>query len=143
MKIKIINKSQNVLPSYATDGSAGLDLSADIFESVAIGPNERRVIPTGVFIELPKEYEAQIRSRSGLTLKKGLVVANSPGTIDSDYRGEIGIIIHNISESNQFISPGDRIAQMIITKHERIEWDEVDSLTTTERDEGGFGSTGK
>jgi dUTP pyrophosphatase len=142
MKVKIINKSQNPNPSYATDGSAGMDLSANNFNTIAIAPNERCIIHTGIFIELPENYEAQIRPRSGLALKKGLTVANTPGTIDSDFRGEICVILHNISEDTQYVAPGERIAQMVIAKYERVEWNETEEMSETIRGEGGFGSTG-
>lgn len=142
MKVKVVNKSSNLLPTYATIGSAGMDLVSDIFNPITIDPNERVLVTTGIYIELPDGYEAQIRPRSGLVLKKGLTVANSPGTIDCDYRGEIGVIIHNISNQQQHIAPGERIAQMVVAKYERVEWDEVDSFPNTERGTGGFGSTG-
>jgi dUTP pyrophosphatase len=142
MKVKVINKSSNLLPTYATIGSAGMDLVSDIFNPITIKPNERVIVMTGIYIELPEGYEAQIRSRSGLVLKKGLTVANSPGTIDCDYRGEIGVIIHNLSSTHQIIAPGERIAQMVIAKYERVEWDEVDTFSKTGRGAGGFGSTG-
>ena len=140
MKVKIINKSDNQLPHYATPGSAGLDLYAN--ERYTFSPNERKVIGTGIFIELPIGYEAQIRPRSGQVLKKGLTVANAPGTIDADYRGEIGVIIHNISDDYQYVAKGDRIAQMVIAKYENIFWEEVEHLGNTSREDGGFGSTG-
>ncbi len=142
MKVKVVNKSSNLLPTYATIGSAGMDLVSDNFNPITIDPNERVLVMTGIYIELPDGYEAQIRPRSGLVLKKGLTVANSPGTIDCDYRGEIGVIIHNISGHHQHIAPGERIAQMVVAKYERVEWDEVDSFPNTERGTGGFGSTG-
>jgi dUTP pyrophosphatase len=142
MKVKVVNKSSNLLPTYATIGSAGMDLVSDNFNPITIDPNERVLVMTGIYIELPDGYEAQIRSRSGLVLKKGLTVANSPGTIDCDYRGEIGVIIHNISGQHQHIAPGERIAQMVVAKYERVEWDEVDSFSNTDRGTGGFGSTG-
>ncbi len=143
MKINIVNQSKHDLPSYETIGSAGLDLKANIDEPIALASMERKVIPTGLFIELPIGYEAQIRPRSGLSLKKGLSLPNSPGTIDSDYRGEIGVIMINLSNEVQTINDGDRIAQMVISKYERIEWSEVTSLNQTERGSGGFGHTGE
>jgi dUTP pyrophosphatase len=142
MKVKIVNKSHNPLPTYATAGSAGLDLTADVFEPVAIHPGGTVLIPSGVFIELPEGYEAQIRPRSGMVFKKGLTVPNSPGTIDSDFRGEVCVLLHNISQSFQYVNPGDRIAQLVVARYERIEWDEDTELSNTARMEGGFGSTG-
>ncbi|MFK7798945.1 MAG: dUTP diphosphatase [Aureispira sp.] len=143
MKIKIINHSNNPLPHYATSGSAGMDLRAHLPEAVILNPLERRVIPTGVSIELPRGYEAQVRPRSGLALKKGLSIPNAPGTIDSDYRGEIGVIIINLSNTPVTIDPSERIAQLVIAKHETIEWLSVEELTSSERGAGGYGSTGK
>lgn len=143
MKIKIINKSKHTLPQYETTFSAGLDLRANITEKVELNPLERALIGTGIFIELPEGYEAQIRPRSGLALKKGISVLNSPGTIDSDYRGEIGVILVNLSNTHVVIEDGERIAQMVIAKHEKAEWLESKELVQTERGEGGFGSTGK
>lgn len=142
IEIPIINKSPFDLPAYKTVGSAGMDLQANIEEPIQLASLERRVIPTGLYMELPLGYEAQIRPRSGLSLKKGLSVPNSPGTIDSDYRGEIGVIIVNLSAEVQTIEPGERIAQMVIAKHELIEWRQVDRLEESVRGEGGFGSTG-
>jgi len=142
MKIKIINKSNHPLPKYQTEYSAGLDLYANNKKAITIQPFGRELIKTGLFIELQKGYEAQIRPRSGLCLKKGLTVLNSPGTIDADYRGEIGVILVNISNKETLINPGDRIAQMIFAKHEIICWEEVDCLDETKRGKGGFGSTG-
>ncbi len=143
MKIKIVNKSDNPLPVYSTMNSAGMDICANITSSIVLGPMERALIPTGLFIELPKGYEAQIRPRSGLALKHGITVLNSPGTIDSDYRGEVGIILINLSLGNFEIKHGDRICQMIIAKHEIAEWNCVEILDASERGAGGFGHTGK
>lgn len=142
VSVKIINKSCNKLPSYATEGSAGMDLYADIKDSISIKPMERVLIPTGIYIELPKGYEAQVRPRSGLSLKKGLTVANAPGTIDSDYRGEIGVIMVNLSNEEQVIEKGERIAQMIVAKYSFVSWQEVDSIESSDRGSGGFGHTG-
>jgi dUTP pyrophosphatase len=143
MKIKIVNKSKHKLPEYQTKNSAGLDLKANLNEAVVLKPLERKLIPTGLFIELHQGYEAQIRPRSGLALKYGVTVLNSPGTIDADYRGEIGIILINLSNSDFVINDGERICQMIIAKHENAEWIDVDVLQETERGAGGFGHTGK
>jgi dUTP pyrophosphatase len=142
MIVKIINKSKNPLPAYETVGSAGMDLRADISEPISLKPLERSMIPTGLFIELPLGYEAQVRPRSGLAAKRGLTCLNSPGTIDSDYRGEIKVILVNLSNDIQMIEPTERIAQMIIAKHERITFQEVSELSDTARGAGGFGSTG-
>lgn len=142
MKINIINKSQHALPSYETFASAGMDLRANLSEPVIIEPMERTLIPTGLFMEIPVGYEAQVRPRSGLALKKGITCLNSPGTIDADYRGEIGVILANLSKETFVVENGERIAQMVIAKHERAEWAEVEELSTTERGAGGFGSTG-
>lgn len=142
MQIKIINKSDYALPSYETKGSAGLDLRANIDNPIVLQPLDRALIPTGLFMELPVGYEAQIRPRSGLALKKGITVLNSPGTVDSDYRGEVGVILINLSSVDFTINPGDRIAQMVIAKHEQAEWVEVDGLSSTERGEGGYGHSG-
>ena len=142
MTVKIINKSNNALPNYETEGSAGMDLRANITESVTLGPLERAMIPTGIFIELPLGYEAQVRPRSGLAAKRGLTCLNSPGTIDADYRGELKVILVNLSNDTQIIEPAERIAQMVIAKHERIVWSEVTVLSETVRGAGGFGSTG-
>jgi dUTP pyrophosphatase len=142
MTVKIINKSKNALPNYETEGSAGMDLRADITESVTLKPLERAMIPTGIFIELPMGYEAQVRPRSGLAAKRGLTCLNSPGTIDADYRGELKVILVNLSNETQVIEPAERIAQMVIAKHERIIWSEVTVLNETIRGAGGFGSTG-
>ncbi|MDD2197549.1 MAG: dUTP diphosphatase [Bacteroidales bacterium] len=142
MKIKIVSKSKHPLPEYSTRYSAGMDLRANIENSLTLKPFERSLIPTGLFIELPEGFEAQIRPRSGLTLKKGLTVLNSPGTIDADYRGEIGVIIANLSNESQIIEDGERICQMIISKHESITWELVNELNLTDRGHGGFGHTG-
>ena len=143
-KIKIVNKSNNELPSYSTEGSAGMDLRAYIEDnsSIVLLPMDRKLIPTGIFIQLPMGTEAQIRPRSGLAAKYGLTVLNTPGTIDSDYRGEIKVILINLSNEQYTIKNGDRIAQMIISKHERVDLKEVDVLDDTDRGDGGFGHTG-
>lgn len=142
MKVNIVNKSKHSLPDYTTNLSAGMDIRANIDKEISLKPFERILIPTGIFIELPKGYEAQIRPRSGLALKKGLTVLNSPGTIDADYRGEIGVIIVNLSNEIATIEDGERICQMVIAKHETILWNESDQLSSTERGAGGFGHTG-
>ena len=142
MTVKIINRSQNDLPHYETSGSAGMDLRANIDAPVFLKSLERTLIPTGLFIELPQGYEAQIRPRSGLAIKKGISLPNTPGTIDSDYRGEIKVIVINLSAETQMIEPEERIAQMVIAKYEQISWEEVSILSDTERGAGGFGSTG-
>lgn len=142
MKIKIINKSNHELPHYETLGSAGMDLRSNISESKVLKPLERSIVGTGLFIELPVGIEAQVRPRSGLAAKKGITVLNAPGTIDADYRGEIGVILVNLSNEDFTINNGERIAQLVIAKHERAEWQEVQELSSTERGEGGFGSTG-
>ena len=142
MIVKIINKSKNELPKYETLFSAGMDLRANLEESIILKPFQRLVVKTGLFISLQQGYEAQIRPRSGLALKKGVTVLNSPGTIDADYRGEIGVILINLSDSDFEINTGDRIAQMIIAKHETIEWEAVDKLDDSVRGDKGFGSTG-
>jgi dUTP pyrophosphatase len=142
MTIKIINKSPHKLPAYETLASAGMDLHANISEPIELQPLERTVVKTGLFIELPVGLEAQVRPRSGLAAKFGITVLNSPGTIDADYRGEIGVILVNLSHTNFTIHNGERIAQMVIAKHDRAEWQEVDCLSETERGSGGFGSTG-
>ncbi len=143
IQVKIINRSSNPLPSYATAGSSGMDLRANLETPIILQPLERKLVPTGIFIELPDGYEAQVRPRSGLAIKQGITCLNSPGTIDADYRGEIKIILINLSQEEQVIQHGDRIAQMIIHKVERANWQEVDVLLVTERNEGGFGHTGK
>ncbi len=142
MKISIINHSSNPLPAYQTHGSAGMDLMAFLENAIILKPLERTAIPTGLFIELPKGFEAQIRPRSGMALKKGLSIPNSPGTIDSDYRGEIKVIVINLSNEKITIENGDRIAQMVISKYERIDWTAVEMIEETHRSDGGFGSTG-
>lgn len=142
MKIKIINKSNHNLPHYETIASAGMDLRAYISESRTLKPLERTIVGTGLFLELPVGIEAQVRPRSGLAAKKGITVLNAPGTIDADYRGEIGVILVNLSSEDFVVNNGERIAQLVIAKHERAEWQEVESLTETVRGEGGFGSTG-
>ncbi|MBP6378179.1 MAG: dUTP diphosphatase [Kaistella sp.] len=143
MKIKIINRSKHALPKYQTALSAGMDLYANIEESVTLKPLERKLISTGLLIELPQGFEAQIRPRSGLAIKNGITVLNSPGTIDADYRGEIGVILVNLSAEAFTINNGDRIAQMVIAKHETAIWEEVAELSETDRGAGGFGSTSK
>ncbi|QDP84991.1 dUTP diphosphatase [Chryseobacterium sp. SNU WT5] len=143
MKIKIINKSQNPLPKYQTEQSAGMDLYANLDESITLKSLERKLIPTGLFLELSEGYEAQVRPRSGLAIKNGITVLNSPGTIDADYRGEIGVILVNLSKEEFIINSGDRIAQMVIAKYETAEWETVTTLAATNRGEGGFGSTSK
>lgn len=142
MKIEIINKSTNDLPQYATEQSAGLDLRANIEEKVVLKPLERGLIPTGLHIALPQGYEAQVRPRSGLAYKKGLTVLNAPGTIDADYRGDIGVILVNLSNEEVVIEPKERVAQLVIAKYTQAEWVEVKELSETSRGEGGFGSTG-
>ena len=142
MNIKIINKSNHDLPNYETDASAGMDLRASLSEARVLKPLERSIVGTGLFIELPVGYEAQVRPRSGLAAKKGITVLNAPGTIDADYRGEIGVILVNLSNEEFTINNGERIAQLVIAKHERAEWIKVEELTETIRGEGGFGSTG-
>lgn len=142
MNIKIINKSGHDLPNYETNASAGMDLRANLTEAVTLQPLGRVIIPTGLFIELPVGIEAQVRPRSGLAAKKGITVLNAPGTIDADYRGEVGVILVNMSNEDFVIENGERIAQMVIAKHERAEWNQVESLSETARGEGGFGSTG-
>lgn len=142
MKIRIINQSNHTLPAYETESSAGMDMKAFLHEPVLIKPMERKLIPTGLFIELPLGYEAQIRPRSGLALKHGITVLNSPGTIDADYRGEIKILLINFADTDFQVQNGDRIAQMIIAKHEQIHWEAVEILTETSRGAGGYGHTG-
>jgi len=142
MKVRLINKSRNPLPSYQTRASAGMDLRAQLDEPVRLQPLERAVVGTGLYMELPEGYEAQIRPRSGLAAKQGITVLNSPGTIDADYRGEIGVILANVSNEAVTIQHGDRIAQMVISQHEQAEWIEVENLSETDRGSGGFGSTG-
>lgn len=142
MKINIINKSRHELPNYETIASAGMDLRANLDEPIVLKPLERAIIKTGLFMALPIGYEAQVRPRSGLAAKKGISVLNAPGTIDADYRGEIGVILVNLSNEVFTVNDGERIAQMIISKHERGEWNEVNELDSTDRGAGGFGSTG-
>jgi dUTP pyrophosphatase len=142
MKVRIINKSSNELPSYQTEASAGMDLRAELEKPVLLAPLERAVIGTGLYMELPAGFEAQVRPRSGLAAKKGISVLNSPGTIDADYRGEIGVILVNISNEPVRIEPGERIAQMVISRFEQALWEEVEVLSQTDRGSGGFGSTG-
>ena len=143
MNIRIINKSENSLPTYETIASAGMDLRANLTETIVLKPLERLLIPTGLYIELPIAYEAQIRPRSGLAYKHGVTVLNSPGTIDADYRGELKILLVNLSSTPFEINHGERIAQMIVAKHEKVNWEEVEVLTETVRGEGGYGHTGK
>lgn len=143
MKIKIINKSKHELPSYATLAAAGMDLRASLEKPLVLRPLERALVPTGLFMEIPVGYEAQIRPRSGLAFKHGLTVLNSPGTIDADYRGEIKVILVNVSNHECLINDGERIAQMVIAKHEQAQWIEVEELEESGRGAGGFGSTGK
>lgn len=143
MKVKIKNISKNEIPKYETDGSAGLDLRANLDQTVTLKPLQRILVPTGLFIELEKGYEAQIRARSGLAIKNGICLANGIGTIDSDYRGEIKIILINLGDQDFKINSGDRIAQMVITKYEQVEFELVEQLNETERSDGGFGHTGK
>ena len=142
MTVKIINKSNNPLPRYESAQAAGLDIRCNLTESITLRPLERRLIPTGLYIELPVGYEAQIRPRSGIALKRGLTVLNTPGTIDADYRGEIGVILINLSNEDQVIEPGERICQMVIAKHEQPTLEEVSVLNETERGAGGFGHSG-
>ena len=142
MKVRIINKSHHPLPGYATPLSAGMDIRANLSESVVLKPLERKLIPTGLYISLPEGYEAQMRPRSGLALKHGITLLNTPGTIDADYRGEVGIIVLNSSDKPFTIEDGERICQMVVKEYCRVEWNEVDSLDETERGAGGFGHTG-
>lgn len=142
MNIQIINKSKHPLPAYATELSAGMDIRANLSEPVTLQPMQRCLIPTGLYMALPKGFEAQIRPRSGLAIKKGITVLNSPGTIDADYRGEIGVILVNLSAEAFVVEDGERIAQMVIARHEQIDWSEVSVLDETERGAGGFGHTG-
>ena len=143
MRVKIINKSDNSLPEYATAYSAGMDLRANLEQPVTLKPLERALIPTGLYIELPVGYEAQIRPRSGLAVKHGISVLNSPGTIDADYRGEIRVVLVNLSNDEFVISHGERICQMVVAKHATVEWEEADELDVSDRGAGGFGHTGK
>ena len=143
MKVQIINKSMHPLPQYATPLSAGLDLRANLNEPIILQPLQRVLVPTGLYIALPAGYEAQVRPRSGLALKKGITVLNTPGTIDADYRGEVCVILVNLSADPFVIEDGERIAQMVVARHEQVEWQPVEQLESTERGEGGFGHTGK
>jgi len=143
MKIRIVNQSRHPLPSYSTLLSAGMDLRAHLDRPVCLAPGARSLVPTGLYVSLPQGYEAQIRPRSGLALKKGITVLNTPGTIDADYRGEIGIIVINLSQEDFIINDGERIAQMIVAKHETVEWEPCESLDETTRGAGGFGHTGQ
>jgi dUTP pyrophosphatase len=143
MRVKIVNRSKHKLPDYSTNLSAGMDIRANLDSEIVLGPLQRALVKTGLFIELPGGFEAQIRPRSGLALKSGLTVLNSPGTIDADYRGEIGVIMVNLSENDFVIKDGERICQMVIARHEKITWEEVELLNETERGSGGFGHTGK
>lgn len=142
MEIKIVNRSRHPLPAYATALSAGMDLRANVDVPVVLKPLERRLVPTGLYIALPQGYEAQVRPRSGLALKKGIGLLNSPGTIDADYRGEIGVILVNLSSEEFVVNDGDRIAQMVVARHETVEWKPVEQLDETSRGDGGFGHTG-
>lgn len=142
MDVKIVNKSRHQLPTYATVSSAGMDLKANTSEPITLKPMERYLFPTGLYIQLPEGYEAQIRPRSGLAAKYGITVTNAPGTVDADYTGEIGVSLINLSNDNFVVHPGERIAQMVIAKYEKIDWKEVATLDETERGSGGFGSTG-
>jgi len=142
MNVQIINRSKHPTPNYETTGSAGMDLRANIEESISLKPLERTIVKTGLFIALPIGFEAQVRPRSGLAAKKGITVLNAPGTVDADYRGEIGVILVNLSNENFVINDGERVAQLVIAKHERIDWKEVSILDETARGAGGFGSTG-
>ena len=142
MQINIINKSEHPLPHYETNASAGMDLRANISEPITLKPLERTIVKTGLFIELPVGFEAQVRPRSGLAAKKGITVLNAPGTVDADYRGEIGVILVNLSNEDFTIEDGERVAQLVIAKHERADWFEVNELSDTDRGAGGFGSTG-
>ena len=142
MKVNIVNKSKHELPHYATSQSAGMDLRANLEEPILLKPLQRTLVKTGLFMELPIGYEAQVRPRSGLAFKKGITVLNSPGTIDADYRGEISVILVNLSDEEFVIEDGERVAQMVIVKHEQVDWEEVVELVETERGVGGFGSTG-
>lgn len=143
MKVKVINCSRHELPQYETPQSAGLDIRANVDSPVVLKPLERKLVPTGLYVELPVGYEAQIRPRSGLALKHGISLLNTPGTIDADYRGEIGVIMVNLSNEEFTVNDGDRIAQMVVARHEQVEWQSVETLADSERGEGGFGHTGK
>ena len=143
MKVRVVNKSANELPKYETPLAAGMDVRANIEESIVLGPLERAMIPTGLYVELPAGYELQVRPRSGLAAKHGITVLNTPGTVDADYRGELKAILVNLSSEPFEIKPGERIAQYVVARHEKVEWEQVDTLSETERGAGGFGSTGK
>lgn len=143
MKVQIVNRSPYPCPAYATEQSAGMDLKANLKEPVVLQPLQRTLVPTGLFIALPKGYEAQVRPRSGLAIKRGITVLNTPGTVDADYRGEVCVILVNLSQEPFEIVPGERIAQMVIARHEQVEWEQVEVLDETRRGTGGFGSTGK
>lgn len=143
MKVKIVNKSKHDLPKYSTELSAGMDIRANLNEPIVLKSLERKLIPTGLFIQLPAGFEAQIRPRSGMALKEGITVLNTPGTIDADYRGEIGVILANLSDKEVEIKDGDRVCQMVIAAHEMVKWEAVEELESSERGEGGFGHTGK
>jgi dUTP pyrophosphatase len=143
VKVRIINQSSNPLPEYATEGSAGMDLRANLTDPVTLRPMERLLIPTGIFIELPDDYEAQVRPRSGLAIKYGITCLNSPGTVDADYRGELKVVLINLSNEEHTIVHGDRIAQMVIHKVEKVKWKQVKKISDTHRGDGGFGHTGK
>lgn len=142
LKVQIINRGHHALPTYATELSAGMDLRANLTEPIVLKPLQRCLVPTGLYMALPEGYEAQVRPRSGLALKKGVTVLNSPGTIDADYRGEVGVILVNLSAENFVIEDGERIAQMVIARHEQVQWETVELLSETERGAGGFGHTG-
>lgn len=142
MKIQILNKSSFLLPQYATEHSAGLDVRANNTEPITLSPLQRTIVPTGLFVAIPEGYEIQVRPRSGLAAKRGITVLNAPGTIDADYRGEIGVILVNLSNEEFIINPGERVAQLVVAKHERADWEEVSNLDETSRGAGGFGSTG-
>ena len=142
MKVQIINKSKHQTPAYETIGAAGMDLRANIEEAITLKPLERAIVKTGLFIALPQGFEAQVRPRSGLAAKKGITVLNAPGTVDADYRGEIGVILVNLSNDDFVINDGERVAQLVIAKHETVSWEEVEVLDETKRGSGGFGSTG-
>ncbi|MBK8723033.1 MAG: dUTP diphosphatase [Saprospiraceae bacterium] len=141
--VKVINKSKNNLPQYETIGSAGMDVRADIAENMELAPMQRALVPTGLFVEIPQGYEMQVRPRSGLAIKKGITLVNSPGTIDSDYRGEIKVIVINLSTESQIVEPAERIAQLVVAKYEKVEWESSEALAESDRGAGGFGSTGK
>ena len=143
MKVKIVNQSKHALPNYATAMSAGMDLRANVETPIVLKPLQRALVPTGVYIQLPEGYEAQIRPRSGLAIKHGISLVNAPGTIDADYRGEIGVIMINLSDEEFVINDGERICQMVVTRYSRVEWEQVESLDESDRGDGGFGHTGR